>query len=221
MARPSSSSSWLQSCCRGHRSWFGTYVTQKIIISPWRPRRDGGSAESGRCLPPSRIPGIAITRGSFSVSRSAPNEFPVTPNDFIHTDPRGRHRYRDWSVRVHGTWEGPWSTRITPLLRHQSGAAFGRTLVARLNYGAIRVRAEPIGARPGARHAARPADRERSPDRGCKSHHAVYRNIQYAQRQPRAKHQLGDRPAISKPAGDRSAANRPSGFQARLVTTTR
>jgi hypothetical protein len=75
------------------------------------------------------------------------NEFPVTPNDFIHTDRRGRHVYRDWSARIHGTWGGPWRTRVTPLLRHQSGQAFGRTLVARLNYGTIRVLAEPIGSR--------------------------------------------------------------------------
>lgn len=75
------------------------------------------------------------------------NEFPVTPNDFIHTDRRGRHVYRDWSARIHGTWEGPWSTRVTPFLRYQSGQAFGRTLVARLNTGTIRVLAEPVGAR--------------------------------------------------------------------------
>jgi hypothetical protein len=35
---------------------------------------------------------------------------------------------------------------VTPFLRHQSGQAFGRTLVARLNYGTIRVLSEPIGA---------------------------------------------------------------------------
>ena len=75
------------------------------------------------------------------------NEFALTPNDFIHTDSRGRHAYRDWSIRVHGTWQGPWKTRVTPFLRHQSGQAFGRTLIARLNYGTIRVLSEPIGAR--------------------------------------------------------------------------
>ena len=75
------------------------------------------------------------------------NEFALTPNDFIHTDSRGRHAYRDWSIRVHATWQGPWKTRVTPFLRHQSGQAFGRTLIARLNYGTIRVLSEPIGAR--------------------------------------------------------------------------
>jgi hypothetical protein len=75
------------------------------------------------------------------------NEFALTPNDFIHTDSRGRHAYRDWSIRVHGTWQGPWEAQVTPFLRHQSGQAFGRTLVAPLNYGTIRVLAEPIAAR--------------------------------------------------------------------------
>jgi hypothetical protein len=37
--------------------------------------------------------------------------------------------------------------RITPLLRHQSGQPFGRTFVARLNYGNVRMLAEPIGTR--------------------------------------------------------------------------
>lgn len=75
------------------------------------------------------------------------NEFPATPNDLIGTDPRGRHAYRDWSVKVHGTYAGPWGLFVTPFLRHQSGQAFGRTLVARLNYGTIRVLTEPVGTR--------------------------------------------------------------------------
>lgn len=75
------------------------------------------------------------------------NEYPATPNDFIHTDTRGRHVYRDWSARVFATWDGPWGIRVTPFLRHQSGQAFGRTLRASLNYGSIRVLAEPVGTR--------------------------------------------------------------------------
>ena len=37
--------------------------------------------------------------------------------------------------------------RVTPLLRHQSGQPFGRTFVTRLNYGSVRILAEPIGTR--------------------------------------------------------------------------
>jgi hypothetical protein len=55
--------------------------------------------------------------------------------------------YRDWSFKLHGTFAGPWGLLVTPFLRHQSGQPFGRTLVARLNYGNIRVLAEPVGTR--------------------------------------------------------------------------
>jgi hypothetical protein len=75
------------------------------------------------------------------------NEYPLTPNDLIHTDDRGRHVFTTWSAKVYGTWDGPWGVRIAPLLRHQSGQPFGRTVVARLNYGAVRVLTEPVGAR--------------------------------------------------------------------------
>ena len=75
------------------------------------------------------------------------NEYPLTPNDFINTDERGRHQYRTWSGRLHATWEGPWELRFTPLLRHQAGQPFARTVVARLNYGTIPVLTEPVGTR--------------------------------------------------------------------------
>lgn len=75
------------------------------------------------------------------------NEFPVTPNDFINADDHGRHVYSVWAALLYGTYEGPWGLRIAPFLRHQSGQPFGRTLTTRLNYGTIRVLAEPIGTR--------------------------------------------------------------------------
>jgi carboxypeptidase family protein len=75
------------------------------------------------------------------------NVFPATPNDLINTDGRGRHVYRDWSFKAHGTYAGPRGLLITPFIRHQSGQPFGRTLVARLNYDTIRVLAEPVGTR--------------------------------------------------------------------------
>jgi hypothetical protein len=55
--------------------------------------------------------------------------------------------FRDWSFKAHGTWRGPWDLLITPFVRHQSGQAFGRTLSASLNYGTVRVLAEPVGRR--------------------------------------------------------------------------
>ena len=76
------------------------------------------------------------------------NTFPVTPNDFINAGPEGRHEFRVWVAKVHGTYQAPWDLRITPLLRHQSGQPFGRTFSASLNYGNnIRVLAEPVGTR--------------------------------------------------------------------------
>jgi hypothetical protein len=75
------------------------------------------------------------------------NEYAVTPNDLINTDEGGRHVFRTWTAKAHGTWLGPWGIGVTPLLRHQSGQPFGRTVVARLNAGRISVLAEPVGTR--------------------------------------------------------------------------
>jgi hypothetical protein len=72
------------------------------------------------------------------------NQFPLTPNDLINAGQDGRYEFRIWTVKIHGTYQAPWDVRITPLLRHQSGQPFGRTMTARLNYGNIRVLAEPI-----------------------------------------------------------------------------
>jgi hypothetical protein len=100
------------------------------------------------------------------------NALPLTPNDRINADDRGRYRFTTWTLKAHGTYEGPWGVRIAPLLRYQSGQPFGRTFTRRLNYGDVRILAEPIGTRrmagvllvdlrgqkrvslPGGRHAA-------------------------------------------------------------------
>ena len=75
------------------------------------------------------------------------NTYALTPNDTVNTDPLGRHAFRTWSAKASGTYEAPWGVRITPVLRHQSGQPFGRTFVAPLRYGNVRVLAEPVGAR--------------------------------------------------------------------------
>ena len=75
------------------------------------------------------------------------NDLPVTPNDLINTEPDGQVKYTDWSLKLHGTYEGPWGLKISPMLRHQSGQNYGRTFTAVLNYGTIRVPAEPIDTR--------------------------------------------------------------------------
>lgn len=75
------------------------------------------------------------------------NSTPLTPNDLINTSKDGRIEFTDWSVKVHGTIEAPWGVKVTPLLRHQAGQQFGRTFVATLNYGNVRIPAEKISTR--------------------------------------------------------------------------
>lgn len=75
------------------------------------------------------------------------NFYPLTPNDLINAGADGRHEFRVWTAKVHGTYQAPWSLRITPLLRHQSGQPFGRTFTTSLNYGNVRILAEPLGTR--------------------------------------------------------------------------
>jgi hypothetical protein len=75
------------------------------------------------------------------------NEFPATPNDLINTDEGGRHVFRTWTVKAYATYDGPWGITVAPVLRHQSGQPFGRTLVVPLASGAVRVLAEPVGTR--------------------------------------------------------------------------
>jgi hypothetical protein len=75
------------------------------------------------------------------------NLYPLTPNDLINAGAGGRHEYRVWTAKVHGTYQAPWALRVTPLLRHQSGQPFGRTFRTSLNYGNVVVLAEPVGTR--------------------------------------------------------------------------
>jgi hypothetical protein len=76
------------------------------------------------------------------------NLYPLTPNDLINTGKDGRHEFRIWSAKIHGTYVGPWDVRITPFLRHQSGQPFGRTFSTATNYAPnVRILAEPIGTR--------------------------------------------------------------------------
>ena len=72
------------------------------------------------------------------------NELPITPNDLINTEPDGKVKYTDWSLKLHGTYEGPWGLKVSPMLRHQAGQNYGRTFTAVLNYGTIRIPAEPL-----------------------------------------------------------------------------
>ena len=70
----------------------------------------------------------------------------ANPNDTINTD-GGQYVFGVWSAKVHGTYEAPWSLRITPALRMQAGQPYGRTVSVTANYGAQRILLEPIGTR--------------------------------------------------------------------------
>jgi hypothetical protein len=75
------------------------------------------------------------------------NEFPATPNDLIGADTDGRHVFTTWTAKAYATYDAPWGITVAPVLRHQSGQPFGRTLFVPLDYGTVRVLAEPIGTR--------------------------------------------------------------------------
>lgn len=72
---------------------------------------------------------------------------PSTPNELINTD-GGRFDFTMWTMKINGSYEAPYSIRITPALRFQQGQPFGRTFLAGaangINYGTQRILAEPI-----------------------------------------------------------------------------
>ncbi|HWW82533.1 MAG TPA: hypothetical protein VNZ26_02960, partial [Vicinamibacterales bacterium] len=75
-----------------------------------------------------------------------------TPNSLINTVD-GRNRYATWQGKVSATLKLAWDFRVTPIVRHQSGMAFGRTFVAStptLNYGSATILAEAFGAERAA-----------------------------------------------------------------------
>ena len=75
------------------------------------------------------------------------------------TNPNERtlHDFTNWNVKVTGTVEAGWGVRVTPVLKMQSGAPYGRyvsipgctatTTANCLNYGTQLVLVEPIGTR--------------------------------------------------------------------------
>jgi hypothetical protein len=83
---------------------------------------------------------------TYSGQAIRPNPLVLTPNDLINTE-GGRHRLRTWTATASGTLQAPWRIAVTPLMRHQSGQPFGRTISTEMNFGVIRVLAEPIGTR--------------------------------------------------------------------------
>jgi hypothetical protein len=78
------------------------------------------------------------------------NAYPLTPNDLINAGHGGRYWFTTWTAKAHGTFEGPWELRVTPVLRHQAGQPFGRTQTTapgQLRYGTVTMLMERMGSR--------------------------------------------------------------------------
>lgn len=70
--------------------------------------------------------------------------YPSNPNEKTFNE------YTDWNAKISGTLDAGWGLRITPVLKMQSGAPYGRYFATRtgeLNYGTQIILAEPIGTR--------------------------------------------------------------------------
>ncbi len=82
--------------------------------------------------------GTAVPGNSFSHFGS----YPLTPNEPTHND------FTNWNVKFAGTMDAGWGVRVTPVWKVQSGAPYGRFIVAALNYSSAQtVLVEPIGTR--------------------------------------------------------------------------
>ena len=77
--------------------------------------------------------------------------YPNNPNELLE------HDFSSWSAKFTGTLDAGWGMRVTPVLKMQSGAPFGRYINVAgcttsvtancLNYGSQLVLVEPIGTR--------------------------------------------------------------------------
>ena len=63
----------------------------------------------------------SILGNSLTAANQAPG-FPNTAND------AGQQSSTSWGFRAYGSYEAPWGVRLSPVLRHQSGQNYGRTI---------------------------------------------------------------------------------------------
>src|SRR6185369_10538282 len=88
----------------------------------------------------------AAQNNSFFGNNFRQDKLAIMPNDLINTEPDGQVKSTDWSLKLHGTIEGPWGLKLSPMFRHQAGQNFGRTFTAVMNFGTVRFAAEPLDA---------------------------------------------------------------------------
>ncbi len=82
--------------------------------------------------------GTAVPTGAFAFFGS----YPTTPSEPTFND------YTNWNAKFSGTIDAGYGLRVTPVLKMQSGAPYGRFITAALNYNAAQViLVEPIGTR--------------------------------------------------------------------------
>ncbi|MGH9347338.1 MAG: carboxypeptidase regulatory-like domain-containing protein [Vicinamibacterales bacterium] len=67
--------------------------------------------------------------------------FPTNPNEHTFNE------FTNWNAKFSGTIDAGWGLRVTPVLKSQSGAPYGRVVALPLNYGTQLFLAEPIGTR--------------------------------------------------------------------------
>ena len=70
--------------------------------------------------------------------------YPTNPNERTFND------FTNWNAKITGSVDAGWGLRVTPVLKMQSGAPYGRffqTRAGELNYGNQLILAEPIGTR--------------------------------------------------------------------------
>jgi hypothetical protein len=59
--------------------------------------------------------------GGYTWMTDFPNGYPQNPNMPGVEDRSG------WGIKASGSYDGPWGVRLSPILRHQSGANYART----------------------------------------------------------------------------------------------
>ena len=68
--------------------------------------------------------------------------YPTNPND------RNLNDFTNWNVKLSGTADAGWGLRVTPVLKLQGGAPYGRFISANLNYNSAQlILVEPSGTR--------------------------------------------------------------------------
>jgi hypothetical protein len=125
--------------------YAGTYKTMEISANKRYTRRWSMNAsfsytwsdEYGNNYWNNRT-GLAVPTGGFSLFGS----FPQNPNE------RTFNEFTNWAVKLTGSVDAGWGLRVSPVIKSQSGAPYGRTITTAFNYNAGQILlVEPIGTR--------------------------------------------------------------------------